>query len=460
MAKAPDTTAATDELEASTSRALVAAQDTGFEIDSSLAVQLSRAEIDVAVATAHQYPRSMAQAIRNAISLATNDTATATECIYSLPRDGKAIVGPSIRLAELVAQQWGNNRFYARVTAIDRKEGYIEAEGIYQDLETNSTVGKKVRRRITDKRGKLFNADMIGVTGNAACSIALRNAILAGIPRPIWRQAFERAQAAVRGDEKTLGTRRVALIEAFKALNVAPADVFRLGGIKGVEDIGLDEIVVLSGLYASIKNGEATVQDLLRQSGPAAPPPGKTLAAAFEQAKPGDTIPVEETATIYDAETGEVLDNVVKGDAIHVVEEPTVEPEVAAEEPEQTIVTEAAVGEETEGVFARCNTWPEVSTTLGAILRGDPKLSPEEAAECQWQALERAMAIIEAGNAEHTPQNHPTLFRLWAMREKASNPAAIRPAYRALTKSPAFAAADQTTQDALALIVTEAEAAQ
>ena len=88
------------------------------------------------------------------------------------------------------------------------------------------------------------------------------------------------------------------------------------------------------------------------------------------------------------------------------------------------------------------------------------ELSPEEAAECQWQALERAMAIIEAGNAEHTPQNHPTLFRLWAMREKASNPAAIRPAYRALTKSPAFAAADQTTQDALALIVTEAEAAQ
>jgi hypothetical protein len=40
-----------------------------------------------------------------------------------------------------------------------------------------------VRRRIFDSRGRLFNDDMITVTGNAACAIAKRNAILSGVPK-------------------------------------------------------------------------------------------------------------------------------------------------------------------------------------------------------------------------------------------------------------------------------------
>jgi hypothetical protein len=298
------------DIEEAASTALVAAQGNslGGDLDSGLAVELSKAEIDLQIATAHAYPRSMANAIRNIISLATHDTAAATECIYALPRDGKAVTGPSIRLAELIFQQWGNNRVASRIVAVDRKEGFVEAEALYHDLETNSASGDRVRRSIKGKSGKLFSPDMIIVTGNAARSIAKRNAILSGIPRPIWRQAFEKAQAAVKGDEKTLGARRIALLEAFGALGIKPATVFQLARVGGDVDIGLDQFVVLSGLYTALRNGEATVEDLLATSGA----PAKTLSSAFGD-KPKAPAPVEQpkpepVAEVIDQDTGEITE--------------------------------------------------------------------------------------------------------------------------------------------------------
>ena len=110
----PQTGEVLDDSEADIGRALVkVTDDISIEgVDSSLAVALTRQEIDVQIATAKAYPRDMARAVRQTISLALTDTETATECLYAIPRDGKMIMGPSIRLAELIAQQWGNNRVY------------------------------------------------------------------------------------------------------------------------------------------------------------------------------------------------------------------------------------------------------------------------------------------------------------------------------------------------------------
>lgn len=292
MARAPNTGRTApqgdprdEEQEEAIGRALVEVDDGGMGGEVSLAVSLSRAEIDVQIATAKQYPRSMAQAVRNALTLATQDTPTAMECRYALPRgrddNGKAkvIQGPSIRLAELVAMTWGNNRYAARVTAIDRVEMFVEAEGVYHDLETNSAISAKVRRRISDKRGRIFNADMIMVTGNAASSIALRNAIFRGIPRPVWRHVYEGVEKVIRGDEKTLGARRADLVDKFKALGVSPQMVLHLLGVKGEVDIGLDEFVVAAGFYSAIRNGEATVDELMGRN--ASPAPAKGLGDAF-----------------------------------------------------------------------------------------------------------------------------------------------------------------------------------
>jgi hypothetical protein len=238
-------------------------------MDVSLAVQLTKADLDQQIATAHAFPRSIERAIKAITSLATNDPDTAADCRYALPRgkgkDRKVLTGPSIRFAELVLAMWGNNRADARVVHIDRKEKWLEAEGTYHDLENNSAVRARVRRRISTSSGGLFSDDMIIVTGNAACSIALRNAILRGIPRPVWGQAFAKVEGVIRGDVSTLAERREKLIKAFGELSVAPEKVYAMMGIRGRNDIDLDALVILSGFYTAIRNNEMTAEDFIAE---------------------------------------------------------------------------------------------------------------------------------------------------------------------------------------------------
>ena len=231
--------------------------------DASNLSTLVRAEIDTAIATARQYPRRMKVVIDNITTLATLNEATAAECIYALNRGGKAIRGPSIRMAEIIAQTWGNCRVDARVVSIDRTNKVIVAEAMFHDLETNSMTKSSVQRRISDKHGRLYNDDLIVMTGNAACSIARRNAILAGVPKGIWGQGLQAAEQIVRGDAKTLVERRDAAVAAFAHFGATPAQVFQLLGVKGMDDIGLDELVTLRATYSSIKDGQVTVEEAL-----------------------------------------------------------------------------------------------------------------------------------------------------------------------------------------------------
>nr|WP_313665578.1 hypothetical protein [Brucella intermedia] len=230
----------------------------------SLAIGLARAEIDQQVATAKRYPRSIARAQRAIFELVTIDEESAKECNYALPRGGKPITGPSIRLAEIIASEYGNNRTGARVVHVDRVEKYVEAEGVYIDLESNAATTARVRTRIVDKYGKLYSDDMIIVTGNAVCSKAKRNAILAGVPKAVWRKAYEAALATIKGDIKTLSERREAMLKAFAAFGVKPEQIFTALDIGGIDDVGIDEIALLTGMHAALKSGEETVESMFR----------------------------------------------------------------------------------------------------------------------------------------------------------------------------------------------------
>lgn len=235
----------------------------------SLAVSLARAEIDMQVTTAHAFPRSIDRAVKNIMSLATLDEKTAAECIYALPRSGKAIRGPSVRFAEIIQSQWGNCRTGARVVHVDRIERYVEAEGVFHDLETNSATTSRVRRRISDKEGRVFNEDMIVVTGNAACSIAKRNAVLGGIPKAAWRAAYDEVEKVIAGDVVTIAENRARAIDAFKIYGIKPEQIFAALEVGGDADVGLEQILTLRGMFSAIKSGEATVEEMFPRPRPA-----------------------------------------------------------------------------------------------------------------------------------------------------------------------------------------------
>jgi hypothetical protein len=147
--------------------------------------------------------------------------------------------------------------------AIDRVNKIITAEGLFTDLQTNSTVKASVERRISDKHGRLYSEEMITTTGNAARSIARRNAIFAGVPKAVWEPAYEAAEEVIAGNVATLTVTREKAIKAFAVYGLKPEEVFKLLDVKGEQDIGLSEVLSLRAMFSSIKNGEATVEELL-----------------------------------------------------------------------------------------------------------------------------------------------------------------------------------------------------
>lgn len=232
-----------------------------LEVTSSTALMtISKAEIDVQVSTAHQYPRSIQQFRNKAMSYLTLDQQTALECFYTLPRGGKKIEGPSVRLAEIVQAAYGNIRVGGRIINID--DEFITAQGMCHDLENNSARQIEVRRRITRSDGTRYDTDMIGVTGNAAIAIACRNAVFQVVPKALWKPLYDRARDVARGDEKTLESTRTALLASFKTLKVTDKMICKLLGVGGVADIGLDHIVDLRGIWTAIKDGQTTVEEL------------------------------------------------------------------------------------------------------------------------------------------------------------------------------------------------------
>jgi hypothetical protein len=231
---------------------------------------LVSAEIDTQIATAKRYPRSIGRFKSQAKAMATMDEETAASCFYTLPRAGKSISGPSVRLAEIVGSAWGNIRYSARVIADDGK--ILTAQGVCIDLETNVAASVEVRRRVTDKRGRRFTDDMIVVTGNAACSIALRNAIFKVVPGVYVKDVLHACREVAIGDAKTLATKRADMVAYFGKMGVLPERVYAAVGKASAEDIGLEELAALKGMATAIRDGDSTIEEVF-------PPPEKPTSA-------------------------------------------------------------------------------------------------------------------------------------------------------------------------------------
>lgn len=262
-----------------------------------------RANIDIQVSTAKKYPRSISRCANNAVAIATMDKDTAQSCGYALPRGGKPITGPSVHLAKIIAQQYGNLRAEAKVVEITDKQ--VVSRGTAWDLENNYAVSFEVRRSIVGKNGNRFSDDMITVTGNAANSIAYRNAIFGIVPKSITDKAYKAAQHLITGDlsdEEKLIKRRDGAIKHFTdTYGITEEEVIKLCGKHTVNQIQADEIALLLGFAQSLKDGDTTVEELMA---PFRKSKAKTKGAS---AKSFDEDAVEEVEAV-DVETGEVKD--------------------------------------------------------------------------------------------------------------------------------------------------------
>lgn len=275
--------------------------------DSGTLALLARAEVDSQIATARAFPRSVAKFAREVRELVTMDETSAASCIYSLPRGKerdpetgkmvpKFITGPSVRYAEVIQYSFGNNRGGGRV--VDVEGNFIIAQGVYHDLEKNTMTTMEVRRRITSSTGQRYNEDMITVTGNAAASIAHRNAILRGIPKALWLPMYEAARMVAVGDLGTLQQRRDKMVAWFAHKGVALERILEKIGKQGIEDVGLDELEILVGLSTALRDGSISVDAAFGPERTENPTTTSTQDAAkvSEQFRQRAAAPVQTTA--------------------------------------------------------------------------------------------------------------------------------------------------------------------
>jgi hypothetical protein len=232
----------------------------------------AKAEFDVQIATAKMYPRKQHdEFIAKAISMVCFDQDTAQSCGYSIPaRKGSndKIEGPSIRLAEIAASMWGNLHAATRIIGNDGK--FVTAQAVCWDLETNVKMGAEVKRSImtSAKNGKTaqtYSTDMQVVTGNAACSIALRNAIIKTIPRAFINRIYDAAMNFATGDlnlpadnKNSFTSKRKEVFDKVKKMDIAPDTILSFFGKSSIEEITKDELRQIIGIVTSVHDGIVT----------------------------------------------------------------------------------------------------------------------------------------------------------------------------------------------------------
>ena len=227
--------------------------------------QQDKAAIDLQISTAKAFPRNVTRATADAIAIVSMDIATAQTCTYSVPRGGKSITGASVHLAKILAQQWGNLRIEAKVVDIDKTQ--VTSEAVCFDLQNNLAIKVQVKRSIMSKTGR-FSEDMIVVTGNAANSIAMRNAILSVIPRPIVDKVYNSAKATITGDvsdnNKLIGKRKQVFDKLRDTLNVSEKEILSAVGKQAIDHVTPDDLVVLIGIGTAIRDGDTTIEQAFK----------------------------------------------------------------------------------------------------------------------------------------------------------------------------------------------------
>lgn len=233
--------------------------------------EMVHAELSQQIATAKSHPRNEDAALNLLATLACRNDAVAEACMYTLKRKDKDggvnwITGPSVRFAELLNYCWGNTRAGARI--IDDTGKAVIAQGIAYDLQRNTGLLLEVRRSVTTSSGARFSADMVNVTSNAACSIALRNAIFDCIPQILWWDIYEQVKTRAVGAAQ-IPERIQKAVKFFVSQGAKQEDILRSLAVKKVEDMGRTHLEILIGLNTALKEGTIKADTIFTEEGAA-----------------------------------------------------------------------------------------------------------------------------------------------------------------------------------------------
>ena len=220
-------------------------------------------EVQAAVFMAKRFPRNENESIAR-ILRACDRIGLATKAVYSYPKGGTNVTGPSVRLAEAMAQAWGN--IQSGVVELEQRDGESTCMAYCWDIETNTRECKifTVKHQISTKKGMKVLTDPREIYELVANQGARRKraCILNIIPGDITELALERCNKTLQGgSRRPLIDRLREMVDFFQTRYSVP-----LSSIEKYFGYTLDAFteqdgIALANIHNALKDGEAKRED-------------------------------------------------------------------------------------------------------------------------------------------------------------------------------------------------------
>ena len=214
------------------------------------------AEVQAAMILARKFPRNIIDA-QDRIMVACQRPTLAREALYSYSRGGTEITGPSIRLAEAIAQAWGNISFGIR--ELEQRPGESTVQSFAWDIETNTRQIKEFQvkhERYTKNKGKYSledPRDIYEMTANQGAR-RLRACILGIIPGDVVESAVNQCEETLKATADISPEAIKKMLEAFATFKVTKEQIEKRIQRK-IESITASQKVGLGKIYNSMKDG-------------------------------------------------------------------------------------------------------------------------------------------------------------------------------------------------------------
>ena len=223
--------------------------------------QRAIAEVQAALMIARSNPRDPVAAMDRILNACTRPT-LAEAAVYQYARGGSDVSGPSIRLAEAIAQQWGNMQFGIRELSQSNGESTVQA--FAWDVETNTRrevtfqvphvrYTRGGSKRLEDPR------DIYEMVANQG-SRRLRSCILAVIPGDVVETAVAQCEVTMKSKADTSPEAIRKLIEAFSGLGVSKEQIEKRIQ-RRLDSIQPAQVVSLRKIFSSMRDGMSGPQD-------------------------------------------------------------------------------------------------------------------------------------------------------------------------------------------------------
>lgn len=247
-------------------------------------------EVQGQIVMAKRFPRNEVDSY-NRIMRACQRRSLAEKAEYEYPRGGQKVTGPSIRLAEVAAQNWGNIDF--GIVELEQRNGESQVMAYAWDLETNTRQTKifSVPHIRSTKKGNVPLTDPRDIYEMVANQGArrMRSCILGIIPGDVIESALDQCHKTLEGVEQR------PLIDVIKEVslyfqrdfNVPVEALEKYIGCKS-EAFSMNDCLRLRKVYVSLKDGMAKREEVFELPGVEKKEAEDAFAGKEKKEKPAD----------------------------------------------------------------------------------------------------------------------------------------------------------------------------